>query len=190
MCFRTILSARHDPDGDLDPASITLISGPDSGTLVRNSDNTFLYTPHLDFVGADHFRYTVADLFGAVSNVAKVTIRVDDANDPPVAQDDLVQTEEDTSLTFDVLLDHGDGEDDDPDGTLVASTTMALDLPSHGALTNNGNGTFRYTPSWNFHGTDSFTYQVSDDEGRRVTRPPSRSLSPKSMTRRWRETIT
>ncbi len=159
------LEADSDPDGELDPTSISLISGPNSGTLVRNSDGTFLYTPNLDFVGVDHFRYTVADLFGAVSNVAKVTIRVEDANESPLAQDDLVQTEEDTPLTIDVLLDHGNGVDYDPDGTLAASTTIALSSPSHGTLTNNGDGTFRYAPSWNYYGSDSFTYQVSDSEG-------------------------
>jgi hypothetical protein len=34
--------------------------------------------------------------------------------------------------------------------------------PSHGALTLNADGSFTYTPSYGFSGSDSFTYNASD----------------------------
>ena len=56
--------------------------------------------------------------------------------------------------------------DRDPDGVLdLASTTTACTActtPSNGALINNGNGTFRYTPNATYTGPDSFTYQICD----------------------------
>lgn len=55
------------------------------------------------------------------------------------------------TVTGNVLRnDHG--------ATAVARTTT----PSHGSVSMNADGTFTYTPSAGFHGTDSFTYTASD----------------------------
>jgi large repetitive protein len=57
--------------------------------------------------------------------------------------------------------------DTDPDGDAlsVASVTQ----PAHGTATINADGTVRYTPNANYHGADSFTYTVSDGNGRSDT---------------------
>ena len=65
---------------------------------------------------------------------------------------------EDTTLT----VDAADGvlkNDDTNSGTLTVAT---IDLPSHGNLTLNSNGSFTYTPYANFYGTDTFTYQATN----------------------------
>src|SRR4029079_18399856 len=52
------------------------------------------------------------------------------------------------------------GNDTDLDGdalTAAVTTTVA-----HGSLTLNANGSFIYTPSSNYFGADSFTYQAND----------------------------
>jgi VCBS repeat-containing protein len=50
--------------------------------------------------------------------------------------------------------------DSDIDGD--ALTAVLADLPDHGALTLNSNGSFSYRPDPDFFGSDSFTYQASD----------------------------
>ena len=60
-------------------------------------------------------------------------------------------------------------------GTIAGSATdlagqtltySKISEPSRGTLTLNSNGTYTYTPTANFVGTDSFTYQVSDGQWR------------------------
>ncbi len=68
-----VLANDSDPDGALDPASVTLTSQPRSGSAEVNPDGTVTFTPAVS--GSVSFTYTVADDLGAVSNTA--TIRVD-----------------------------------------------------------------------------------------------------------------
>ena len=46
-----------------------------------------------------------------------------------------------------------------------ALTVRKLTGPTKGTLTLNANGSFAYKPRRNFHGTDSFTYEVTDAAG-------------------------
>src|SRR5262249_102733 len=41
-------------------------------------------------------------------------------------------------------------------------TLIVVSNPAHGALSMNVDGSFKYTPTANYNGTDSFTYKVSD----------------------------
>lgn len=52
--------------------------------------------------------------------------------------------------------------DSDPDGDEL--TAVLLTNPTHGALTFNVDGSFIYTPTVGFAGTDSFTYRASDGD--------------------------
>ena len=73
--------------------------------------------------------------------------------------------DEDTALAVaapGVLANDRDG-DGDP---LTAGT---LSPPSHGTLTFNSDGSFRYTPLANFNGTDAFVYQI--DDGKTASKP-------------------
>src|SRR5439155_12992409 len=53
--------------------------------------------------------------------------------------------------------------DTDADGDPL--TASVVSGPSHGSLTFNTNGTFRYTPDANYNGPDSFTYTANDGFG-------------------------
>jgi VCBS repeat-containing protein len=82
------------------------------------------------------------------------------SNTPPTATNDSYSTDEDTALTVaaasGVSANDTDNENDDLTATLLTS-------PSHAAsFTLNPDGSFSYTPAANFHGSDSFTYKVSD----------------------------
>ena len=50
--------------------------------------------------------------------------------------------------------------DSDVEGS--ALTASVVTNPAHGTLTLNANGSYTYTPTANYNGTDSFTYRVSD----------------------------
>jgi len=79
-------------------------------------------------------------------------------NDPPVANDDSATVNEDSANTvIDVL---SNDTDVDGDTLTVASVTQ----PANGSVTNNGTSV-SYTPDGNYHGSDTFTYTVSDGNG-------------------------
>lgn len=82
-------------------------------------------------------------------------------NAPPVAADDTATTLANTAVDINVAAN-----DHDPDGNLAptsaTTTCTGCTTPANGALVNNGDGTFRYTPNTNFTGTNSFTYQICD----------------------------
>lgn len=70
-----VLANDADADGSLDSGSLSVTTGPTSGTAVVSSGR-IAYTPGAGFSGTDSFRYTVRDNQGAVSNVATVTVSV------------------------------------------------------------------------------------------------------------------
>ncbi|HWP93164.1 MAG TPA: Ig-like domain-containing protein [Thermodesulfobacteriota bacterium] len=88
--------------------------------------------------------------------VASVTITIVDGM--PVASNDSYSTPENTPLTVDapgVLGNDIDAEGDPLSAILVSDV-------SKGTLTLNADGSFTYTPSADFNGTDSFTYKAND----------------------------
>ncbi|MBL8826779.1 MAG: tandem-95 repeat protein, partial [Planctomycetaceae bacterium] len=107
--------------------------------------------------GPDSFTYRVNDGM-ADSNVATVTLSVTAVNDAPVATDDVFTTAEDTELN--VLLPGVMSNDSDIENNSL--TAAVVTGPSHGSLTLNVDGSFKYTPAANYNGPDSFTYRVND----------------------------
>ena len=98
-----------------------------------------------------------------------VTIRVTDVNDAPVAGDDDASTREDTSIEMRVLDNDSDQDAATTLSVAAVGTPDGVDTateinPASGtvAITDNGT-TVTYTPAADFHGTDTFTYQVSDN---------------------------
>ena len=83
-------------------------------------------------------------------------------NRSPVAIDNAYTTSEDSGLSGNVLTDGVD--DTDADGDPLTATVVTG--PQHGTLVLNPNGSFTYTPTANYSGTDTFTYKVSDETGR------------------------
>ena len=75
-------------------------------------------------------------------------------NQAPVAQNDNVQTAEDSAVTFNVLVN-----DSDPDANPL--TVANFTQPSAGVVSRSGSQLV-YTPPTNFSGQVSFTYQASD----------------------------
>ena len=62
--------------GELDLASLQIVSGPSVGQAITQSDGTVVYIPPPDFLGTDSFSYTIRDDSGFISNVAQVVVSV------------------------------------------------------------------------------------------------------------------
>jgi len=72
-----VLTNDSDVDGNLDPASVNIVSAPSQGgTIAVNTDGTLSYTPMRRFNGVETFSYMVRDAFEANSNAATVTVTV------------------------------------------------------------------------------------------------------------------
>ncbi len=147
-------------DSDIDgPAlSTALVAGPSNGSLTLNANGSFSYTPNANFNGTDSFTYRASD-GSLLSNIATVTITVNAVNDPPSAVANAYAIAEDGTLNVPaagVLAN-----DSDVDGPALSAVLVGG--PSNAAaFTLNANGSFSYTPTANFNGTDSFTYRASD----------------------------
>ncbi len=150
----------NDSDADGDTLSVSLIAGPEHGSLNIGSDGRFTYAPQQDFDGDDQFTYQVSD-GQADSEPATVTIHVTPVaavNIAPDASDDSYQVLEGETLSVDasgVLAN-----DSDADGNALSATLLSA--PEHGTLVLGLDGSFEYTPAAGFQGADAFTY-VADD---------------------------
>ncbi len=160
----TVLANDTDADGDKLTVNTAPIVAPSNGSLVLNADGTYHYTPNVNFHGTDTFTYEVTDGNGGMAT-ATVTITVNSVNDVPVANDDVANVTEDTPFTGTTLL----GNDTDDDGDTLTINTTPVIAPTNGTLLINTDGTYTYTPNANFHGTDTFTYEISDGNGGKDT---------------------
>ena len=98
------------------------------------------------------------------SVTAKVIAHV---NTGPTADNESYDILEDSPVTFsasDLLAG-----DEDTDGDTISLVSVAAGAPSNGSVSENEDGTYTYSPDDNFSGTDSFTYQVSDEFGAEST---------------------
>ena len=74
-----VLANDSDPDGTVNPATVTIVSAASHGTISINpTTGAITYTPTSNFAGPDSFTYKMEDNLGADSNVATVSISVND----------------------------------------------------------------------------------------------------------------
>lgn len=148
---------------DIESDTITFITTPKtdvtSGTLVINEAGTFTYTPSLNFFGVDSFEYEVQDSNGA-KTTGTLNLTVNTINDLPTALDTVLNIAEDNVLAGDLTTLVSDVE-----GDTLTIDTAPVSPTSNGALSIASDGSFTYTPSLNFFGSDSFDYKVTDDKG-------------------------
>ena len=131
-----------------------VVTEPENGEL-SGDPPSLTYTPNMDFNGTDGFLFSVVDGDDVTSEPARVSINVTPVNDAPVAvAQSLTITDEES---IDIVL-----EGTDIDGTV--ESYEVLTEAQHGTLT----GTppeVTYTPNADFSGQDTFTFNVTDNEG-------------------------
>ncbi len=148
-----------DQDGDLEPDSIAIVSGPVNGTITAiNSDGTVEYVHDGSETVADSFTYTILDNSGAVSNTATVNLVVTPVNDAPVANNDAFTVNEGSTTNLDLV-----GNDSDVDGAVNPASIVITGAPTNGSIVINANGTVDYTHDGSETVADSFTYTILDN---------------------------
>ncbi|WP_116364642.1 Ig-like domain-containing protein [Parahaliea mediterranea] len=147
-----VLANDIDPDGD--PLVATLLSPPNVGSVVLNSNGTFVYTAPAGFSGNVTFSYEASDGTNNSTSPGIVTLTVEAANGAPVAMDDNLGT---GFAGANVLANDTDPDDDTLSAVLVSG-------PSNGTLVLNPDGSVQYSPNPGYVGSDSFTYLANDGE--------------------------
>ncbi len=150
--------AGNDTDVDGDSLTVTSVSTPSKGTAVLEADGSVTYTPDADVNGSDSFTYTVSDGNGG-SDTGTVNITINPVNDTPVLYPPVVTTSEDTPFAMGSALATF-AHDADGDTLIWVKGSD----PAHGIVTGTGPD-WTYTPSADFHGTDTFNIRVEDPSG-------------------------
>ncbi len=170
----------NDSDPNNEPLTITDVTDPANGTVTVDnngtpndpSDDTLIYTPDEDYVGADYFTYTVCDPDGNCDRAA-VTIIVDDL--PEARPDTNTAQENGPAVTGNVLGNDYPGNPvitvtaANQNGTAIVPGTP-FTTPAGGSLTLNADGTYSYTPPTLGYVppaglSEVFAYTITDADG-------------------------
>jgi len=144
----------NDTEADGDPITASIVNATSNGTFVLNSDGSFTYTPNANYAGTDEASYITCDV-NSNCDTAIVSITVNPVNDAPVATDENVDIDNQTSYTATLTSNVTDIEND-------ALTFSVVSNVASGTLTINTNGDFTYEPASNFVGSVFFTYSACD----------------------------
>ena len=157
----TILANDFDPQGDT--FSITAITPASHGTVELVGGHVF-FTPEANYNGPSIFTYTITDSKGA-QDTAQVLVNVQEGPHTTLnAGDDNYSTPFNTNIT--ITAAQTLSNDYDPDGSVLTGASITgFTQPAHGVVTKDANGNFTYNPEDTFHGTDSFTYTITDGQG-------------------------
>ena len=149
--------------------TVTAHTNPTHGTLTQHADGSFTYTPTHGYSGSDSYSYTITDGFGRTSTAA-VTLVVHQPS-PPAASDDRYDVAYGTPL-----VTSAPGVLGNDTGTTI--TVTAHTNPTHGTLTQHADGSFTYTPTHGYSGSDSYSYTITDGFGRTSTAVVTFAIGP------------
>src|SRR5436309_3174892 len=147
----TIAVLGNDTDVDGDTLAVTGVGTPQHGSAAANPDGAITYTPAANYNGADSFTYTISDGHGGTAT-ATVSVTITAVNDAPVASDQAVTTDEDTTKAITLSATDTEGS---------PLTYAIVTGPAHGTLSGTAPA-LTYTPAANYNGPDSFTYKAND----------------------------
>ena len=155
-----------DPDAG-STLTYSISGGADAATFAINPTTgvlTFIAAPNFesktDANNDGVYEVTVSVSDGSLADTQAISVTVTNVNEAPVAVNDSY------SATEGILLTVGApgvlGNDTDVDGGTTL-TAVQVTGPTHAAsFTLNANGSFNYTATSGFVGTDSFTYRAND----------------------------
>jgi VCBS repeat-containing protein/probable HAF family extracellular repeat protein len=162
----TLTAAFSDADAH-DGHSFTVDTTGTRGIVVNNGDGTFSYNANGAFeslaqgaTATDTFTYTVDDGHGSTSTATATVTIVGEDDAPTTAPVILTVIAEDSGtrlITQAELLANAS----DIDSPGLSATALAISAGS-GVLTDNGDGTWIYTPALNDDSQVAFSYTVTD----------------------------
>lgn len=169
-----IVGNDSDAEGQLNIASVDLLPGDNTTNdqaLALADIGTATYNPEtgqLTFTVADGFSgdvpltYSIEDAQGLHSNVATITITVNEpaVDNAPMAGNDVASVDAGNAVGINVLANDSD------DNGLNATTVTVMDAATQGVTDVNAEtGEITYTANANATGQDTFTYTVQDAIG-------------------------
>ncbi|MDB2384274.1 Ig-like domain-containing protein, partial [Endozoicomonas sp.] len=154
--------------------TFNILNGPAEGSVTNNNDGSFSFNPGSDFQDMAEgetrqisFTYEAVDDSEADNNASEaktITITVTGTNDQPVAE--VVNVD---AIESDAVMGSFSVTDSDSTDTHTFSITTQ---PAEGAVTNNNDGTFSFSPGSNFQSLGegetrdvTFQYVAIDDSG-------------------------
>jgi len=146
---------QNDPVGgslDINGQFFSITGSPQTITLTGLVANGKDVAVTARFTANTACNLTISNLFIAPENCVP--------NELPIAVNDDISTESNIPITIEILMN-----DNDSDGILNPESVQIVDAPGNGQAAANQDGTVTYTPNPDFHGTDSFTYTIEDDNG-------------------------
>jgi hypothetical protein len=151
----------YDPNGLALTYNTTPVTQPTNGSVSLNANGTFTYTPAPSFVGVDSFKYRVCN--SKLCSEAWAYVSVIPGLNPPNAPNraPIAQNDEATTLVGKPVSGNVSKNDTDPDGQPLGYSIASN--PTSGTLSLNSDGTFTYTPSAGFVGTDKAVINVCDN---------------------------
>ena len=173
VIFASAVLLANDREFDGDGMTVTSLDTSGLlGTAVLNQYGSITYNPNGQFdylalgeSAEESFAYAIADGNGGLAT-GTVTVNITGVNDAPsgsptavlaVGTEDMPYTVVETDL----LAGFSDAEND----TLHVANLAA----SNGSVTDNGDGTYTITPTADFNGTVTLTYDVTDGNGGDLT---------------------
>jgi len=127
-------------------------------TLVDTSEKMLFLGAQLFFRGSDatHGEQPwVSDGTAAGTHILLMSV----SNVAPVANDDSANSASGASVSIDVIAN-----DMDSDGSIDATSVQIVSQPTHGVVSASQSGSVVYTPTSGYSGSDSFTYDVKDNQ--------------------------
>ena len=141
-------------DIDSDNLTYSVVSDASNGST-SISGATLTYTANQDWNGSETITYKAND--GSLdSNTSTVTITVTAVNDAPVSSNLSVSTNEDTANAITLSATDVEGS---------SLTYSIVSNPSEGSVTISETDVkvATYTPNQDWYGTDTFTFEATDD---------------------------
>ena len=154
-----------DPDGLSDGSYFLVSSGPANGSAsIDPVTGAWNYSANPDFHGSDSFTVSVTDDQNHSATLASVTLTITSVDDATIITGDFNGTLlEDGNVT-------GDLNATDPDGLSDGSYFLVSSDPANGSASIDPvTGAWNYSANPDFHGSDSFTVSVTDDQNHSAT---------------------
>ncbi|WP_421338376.1 retention module-containing protein, partial [Aeromonas veronii] len=153
-------------------AAVTAVTQGANGSVSFDANGEVTYTPNANFHGTDSFTYTVTS--GGVTETITVNVNVGEVDDPTTITGDASGSGAEDGGTIVGTLSATDA-----DGLADGSVFSVTGNPANGTATIDPvTGAWSYTPVADWHGSDSFTVTITDDEGHTTTQVISVTVTP------------
>lgn len=149
--------------------TVTVTATSTNGTIVKNANGSFTFTPTANFNGTAVITYSATDGKVTTPVTATQNVTVTAVNDAPtITVPTVAAIDEDSAagVTFTVATA-------DPDAGDTVTTTATVPA-NQGTVTKNADGTFTFKPAANFNGTATIALSATDGV---VTTPTTATLN-------------